>query len=365
MGISTIEKQVTVLLTISNESLNAGKGTTVVNRRNIRVEVAGTDSQSLGLLDNFGNPFSRVTNENNNGNSHASLTGGTEASTNEGIDGILFLGIGHNDSVVLGTHVHLASLTVVARSFVDVLTSRVTTNKRYGSNVGMSADVGDSRSTTLYNVDDTLGDTRLGKQVHQHNSSLRDLLRRLENVSVTKSNGEREHPERNHSWEVEGGNTSCNTKRNSVGVEINTSGDTLEGLTLVKGTEGASVLNNFVTSENITLGIKKRFTVLMANKTLKFISIILDELLVLEHVSDFNGDRNILPGLESFLSVSDGFVELSIGRLRNLTDDILVERVDDIVHLGTLRGTPLTVDVVFVNLGEVSLLSAEHSKNLM
>jgi len=159
MGFSSIKKQVSILLTISDESLNASQGFTVVERGDIRVEVAGSNSQSLGLFDDLRDPLGGVTNQNNNRDSHASLTGGTEASTNKSVDGILFLGIGHNDGVVLGTHVDLASLAVGAGSFVNVLTSLVTTNEGDGLDVRMSANVGDSRSTTLHNVNDTLRNT--------------------------------------------------------------------------------------------------------------------------------------------------------------------------------------------------------------
>jgi hypothetical protein len=252
--------------------------------------------------------------------------------------------------VVLGTHVNLSSLTVVTGGSVDVFTSLVTTNERDGFDVGVRADVGHSRSTTLNNINDTLGDARLGKQINQDLGSLRHLLRRLEDESVTEGNGEREHPKRNHSREVEGSNTSGNTKRNSVRVKVNTIGNTLDGFTLVEGGKRASVLNNFVSSEDITLSIEERFAVLAADSALEFIGVILDELLVLEHVSDLDGDGNILPGLESLLRVGDSFVELSISGLGNLSHDFLVERVDDIVHLGALGGTPLTIDVVSGNV---------------
>jgi hypothetical protein len=43
-----------------------------------------------------------------------------------------------------------------------------------------------------------------------------DSFRRLENESVTTSDGEWEHPEWDHSWEIEWSDTSANTEWGSV-----------------------------------------------------------------------------------------------------------------------------------------------------
>ena len=88
---------------------------------------------------------------------------------------------------------------------------------------------------------------------------------------------------------------------------------------------------------------------------------LLEELLVLEHVSDSGGDGNLLPGLEGVLSVGNSLVELSLGGLGDLADDVLGHGADDVKVLVGGGGNPLAVDVVFADLGESAGLSfGEH-----
>lgn len=159
--------------------------------------------------------------------------------------------------MIFSAHVALHSLSVCTTSLVDVLTGLIATNERYGSNVGVCANVGHSVSATLDDVHNAIGHTGLLQEIEEDFHGTGDLLRGLHYVSVTKSDCQREHPQWAHSGEVEGGNTSAHSQRNSVAVKIDTLSNVAKSLALSEGGEAASVLDNLETSENVALSVNK------------------------------------------------------------------------------------------------------------
>ena len=137
----------------------------------------------------------------------------------------------------------------------------------------MGANVCHSLFSTLDNVDNAIGDSGLLQKVHEDLHGTWNLLRGLHDVGVTERDGKREHPERTHSGEVEGGNTCADTERGPVAVNINTLCHILKGLPLCERAEAAGVLNDFVASEDITLGVNERFTVLLGDNLDDFVLI--------------------------------------------------------------------------------------------
>lgn len=80
--------------------------------RNQRTEVsiglkAGGNLKLLGTLNKLGQPLLGLANEHNGRKSHAALASGTKGGTSKLIQGVVLVGVGHNDSVVLGSQVGL------------------------------------------------------------------------------------------------------------------------------------------------------------------------------------------------------------------------------------------------------------------
>ena len=186
------------------------------------------------------------------------------------------------------------------------------------------------------------------EQVNHQLGRAWDALRRLEHEGVAESDAQRVHPKWDHSREVVRSDSRHNTKRRAVRVDIDTISHILRTLTLGKRGKAASVLNNFVAAENITSGVDKRLAVLLRDESGELIRVLLEELLVLEHVADTLRDGNHRPRLESIFGVSDGLVELTLRREGNLGDDILSQGALDVEALSGLRLNPAAVDVVFV-----------------
>jgi len=94
LGATSIEEERGVLLTIGDESLNVSKESLVVGGTDIVVFVSRSNGKLGSFLDKVGNNFIGISDKNYNGDSHASLTGRSEASTSDGVDGIIDIGIG-------------------------------------------------------------------------------------------------------------------------------------------------------------------------------------------------------------------------------------------------------------------------------
>ena len=284
---ATIEEHLAVLLTIGNQALNFGQMLSVLKGSDVRIVPAGADRQSFRLLDDLRDPLSRVTHQNDHREGHAPLASRAEAGTDHTIDGVILVGVGHHNAVVLRTHVHLCALTVSAGSSVDVLTSFVCANKAYSLDVRVGADVSHGVATALDHIDDAIGDARLLEQVDQELRCSSDSLGRLEHVGVAKRDREREHPQRDHRREVIWSNASHDSHWLPVRVDVDTCGDTLSRLTLTQGSEAASVLDDFVATEHITSSVSKRLAVLFCNKLTQLVRVLLQKLLILEHVAHF------------------------------------------------------------------------------
>jgi len=154
--------------------------------------------------------------------------------------------------VVLGAHVHLAALSMGRRSPVDVLASLVGTNEGNTLNVWMFAHLRHGVTATLDDVDNAFGHTRLLEQINQQLSRSSHSLRRLDHICVTESDGEGIHPQRDHCREVVWADSSHNSQWHPVRVDIDSTGDTLGGLSLCEGGKAARVLDDLVSAENIT-----------------------------------------------------------------------------------------------------------------
>ena len=294
-GVTSVEEEGSVLLSIGNESLDVSEEGLVVGRSDVHVEVTGSALELGGLLNEIGNPLLGLTDEDNDGDSHASLSGRSEAGTGDSVKGIFLVGVGEDDAMVLGSHVDLGALSVGGGSGVDVLTSVVSTNERDGSDELVIADVVDGGLSSLDDVNNTSGDSRSGEHIDDHLGGHGDSLGRLADEGVTGGNGERVHPEGDHSGEVVGGNSSTDTEGDSVGLDINTGGDVVHGLTLHEGVERAGVLSDLITSEDVTHTVSNGLTVLPADSLSEILLVDLEEFLEGEHVSNSLGDRDHLP----------------------------------------------------------------------
>ena len=108
------------------------------------------------------------------------------------------------------------------------------------------------------------------------------------------------------------------------------------------------MLDDFVSAENITSSVDKRLAVLLGHKTGKLILVLLQELLILQHVAHSLRDWHIPPRLKGILGVRNSRIELLLRGEGHLGDDILREGALHIEALSRLGLNPRAVDVVLV-----------------
>jgi hypothetical protein len=144
------------------------------------------------------------------------LSSRSEASSDQGVDGVFLVGIRAHDGVVLGSHVDLASLSSVGGTLVDVFTGSVGSDKGYGTDVLVVADVVNDGLSTLDTVDNTIWDTGFLEEINDELGGVGNALGRLDEEGVSGGDGHGVHPEGDHSGEVVRGNTSADTEGSSV-----------------------------------------------------------------------------------------------------------------------------------------------------
>lgn len=101
--------------------------------------------------------------------------------------------------------------------------------------------------TRMLSVDDvqrSIWSTSVLQELGQHHGAARDSLWRLQQVSVSTHHAHWEHPQRNHSREIERGDAGTHTKGQPVCVCIHVFGDRGESLTQHEGGDTTGVLHH-------------------------------------------------------------------------------------------------------------------------
>ena len=117
------------------------------------------------------------------------------------------------------------------------------------------------------------------------------------------------------------------------------------------------MLDNFIAPEYVTRSINERFSVFTSNSLAKFIRVLFEQFLILEHVPNASRDWDFFPCFESLFCVKDSFVELCFSALRDLSDRALGEWTYDVDVRGGFAVNPLAIDKVFVDLAKGSAIA--------
>ena len=202
---STVENDFTTLfLARSNQGFNLLES----SRGNDGSEVGSlfepvADLERLGPFQQLGKPFLGSSDGDQGTERHASLTGSTKRSSGNGIEGMVLVGIWHENRMVLGTQVGLDSLSIGTCSVVNVLSCSVATDKADRLDSGVVTERIDGIGTTVGNRQDTLGDTGTFGEFDEDTGGSGVTFTGLDDERVSGTNGNGDRPEGNHGGEVE------------------------------------------------------------------------------------------------------------------------------------------------------------------
>lgn len=117
------------------------------------------------------------------------------------------------------------------------------------------------------------------------------------------------------------------------------------------------MLDNFIAPEYVTRSINERFSVFTGNSLAKFIRVLFEQFLILQHVPNASRYRDFFPCFESLFCVEDSFVELCFSALRDLSERALGEWTYDVNVRCGFAINPLAIDKVFVDLAKGSAIA--------
>ena len=98
------------------------------------------------------------------GDGHAALAGGAVGRADQGVGGLIEVGVGHNNHVVLGAAERLHALAVRGAVGVDVLGDGRGADEADGSDARMFEDVVDGLLVAVDDVEDAVGQAGLLQQ---------------------------------------------------------------------------------------------------------------------------------------------------------------------------------------------------------
>lgn len=308
-GLDEVENALVGLL--GDEGTDAGLGV-----------VVGTDSEGGGTLDQIVNPLVGLADHDDDGEGHAALTSGSEGGSDEGVESALAGSVRHDAAVVLGTHVGLDALAVGGGAVVDVLTDHVSSDEGDGTDIGVVAKEVNSTLGSVDHVEQT-GLEQILTQLGHDGRRSGVQLGRLQDEGVTSGNGQGEGPEGQHGGEVEGKNSSNDSQRLVVRVNIDVGGNIVHGLSHHEGGSAAGMLNDLKSANNISTGIGGDLTALLANDGSNLVGVLGNAITVLEDLADTGSDGDTAPLLEGSLGGIRSQLHLGLSSLRDLTDELV------------------------------------------
>ena len=134
---------------------------------------------------------------------HAPLTGAAVARADERVDGLVEIGVGHHDHVVLRAAEALRALPVRGGGGVDVLRDVGAADEADGLDVGMIQDRVDGLLVALHDLEHALGQSGLDEQLRQPDRHRRVALAGLEDEGIAARQRGAGLPQRDHRREVE------------------------------------------------------------------------------------------------------------------------------------------------------------------
>ncbi len=258
------------------------------------------------------------------GSGETSLTGVSIEGRHQGGDGIVQLGVGHDEHEVLGARHGDDPLAGLAAPFVDHVTADGRrSNEADPLDPRVVQHAGDHSPATVDNVPDTGRDARLLREFC--NLVLTDgiLAGRLHHDAVPCGDGVRGEPKGHHIREVEGTDHAEYAEWLPDEVLVDSRGDILQGLAHHERWDARGHLHVLDTSPRFSPGLVDGLPVLHGLDPAQLLEALLKELLQPEEASRPGEGRGSPPFREGFPGRLDGRVDFGLGGDRHARDGLL------------------------------------------
>ncbi len=175
---------------------------------------------------------------------HAALAGRAVARAHQRVDGLVHVGVRHDDHVVLGAAQRLHALARRASPAVDVLGDRRRADEAHRLDVGMVEDRVDRFLVAVDDVEHAGREAGLLEQLPDQHRCRRIALRRLQDEGVAAGDGDRIHPHRHHGREVERRDAGDDAERLAVGPAVDLGADIAAVLALQEMRDAAGEIDD-------------------------------------------------------------------------------------------------------------------------
>ena len=247
------------------------------------------------------------------GQGHAALAGRAVGRADDVLGGLLQVGVGQDDPVVLGPAHGLDALTVGRAAAIDIVGDVGGAHEAHRLDVGVVEDGVDGGLVAMDHVQHAARRAGLHHQLGQADRQRRVLLRRLEDKGVARRDGDPEHPHRDHAREVERGDAGGHAQRLAHGIDVDAGARALGVLALQRMRDAAGELDDLEAALDVALGVGDDLAVLGREQLGQLVHARFHEALELEHDPRAALRIDQRPGLLRPQRRLDGAVHLGLG----------------------------------------------------
>ena len=210
---------------------------------------------------------------------HAALAGRAVAGADQRVGGLLEVGVGHDDHVVLRAAERLHAFAVPRSFGIDVLGDGRRADEADGRDVGMREQRGDGFLVALHDVEHALRQPGLFEQLRELERRARIALARLQHERVAARDRERKHPHRHHGREVERRDADAHADGLAQRPVVDVAADVVAVLALQQLGNAARELDDLDAARELAFGVGEHLAVLARDERRELVEALVEQLL--------------------------------------------------------------------------------------
>ena len=261
---------------------------------------------------------------------HATLAGGAVARTDQGIDRLVHVGVGHHDGVVLGTTEALAAFAAGGRTLIDILRDRRGADEADGLDVGIVEDRIHRFLVAIDDVEDARRQSRLDHQLRQHHRHAGIALGGFQDKGIAAGDRRGKLPHRNHGGEIERRDAGDHAQGLTERVDVDAGTGAFGVFALHQVGNADSKLDDLKAALNVALGVGNGLAVLARQNVGELVVVALRQFEELHHHARPALRIGCGPLRLSSTRILDGGAQLRLGGERDLGLDVAGHRLENI-----------------------------------